>query len=76
MCLPPSKGVFINMFTISSASFSVTNLAGIQIIFALLCILAKDAISVSQQIAARIPWCLFAVIATPFAEPQTNIPKL
>jgi hypothetical protein len=43
--------------------------------FALLCCLASCAISFCQHNAARTPACLFAVIATPFALPQINIPK-
>ena len=59
------------MFNILSL---LKNLDGMLIMFALLCCLAKDAISSLQQIAALIPLCLFAVIAAPFPLPQTITP--
>jgi len=65
----------MNSCTIFSASPSRTNRAGIQSMFALLCSLDSFASSSPQQIAARIPLCLFAVIATPLALPQRSIPN-
>ena len=74
-CRPPSKSVVIKVLTIFSASPSLTKRAGMQIILALLCCRTRLAISSPQQMAARIRWCLLAVMATPLAEPQSKIPK-
>ena len=49
--------------------------AGIQMIFASLCKRASLASSVSQHNAARMPACLFAVMATPLPLPQIKIPQ-
>jgi hypothetical protein len=75
---PPSKVVFINISSIFSASPSRTNLAGMQSTLALLCLRASSASSSPQQMAARMPWCLFAVMATPFALPHKcgNVTKI
>ena len=43
--------------------------------FASLCFLASSASSSPQQTAALICWCLLAVMATPFALPQSNMPN-
>jgi hypothetical protein len=75
-CRPPSNGVSKKVFVIAIACSSLTNRAGMQRILALLCWRAKRAISSVQHIAARIPAYLFAVIATPFADPQINTPIL
>ena len=72
---PPSKSVVIKRLTIFSASPSRTKRAGIQIILASLCFLTRLAISSPQQMAARMPWCLLAVMATPLAVPQSKIPN-
>ena len=65
----------MNISIIFSTSPSLTKRAGTQITFALLCLRASSEISSSQQTAALIFWCLFAVIATPLALPQINIPN-
>ena len=74
-CLPPSNSVFIKTSSIFSASPSLTKRAGMQRIFALLCLRASSASSSPQQIAARTPWCLLAVMATPLALPHNKMPK-
>ena len=48
-CLPPSKAVAIKVSTICMANSNVTNLDGMQRMFALLCMRARDANSFSQQ---------------------------
>ena len=74
-CRPPSNLDSRNASTISTASCSLTNLAGIQITFASLCVFARCAISGVQAIAALTSLCLFAVMATPFADPHIKIPS-
>ena len=60
---------------ISSASFNATKSCGDrQSTLALLCLRTSNATSLFQHRPARIPWCLLAVIATPFADPQINMP--
>ena len=61
--------------TIASACGIEIYLAGKLRILALLCCFAKATISLFQQRAALISWCLFAVIAAPFPEPHIMIPK-
>jgi hypothetical protein len=51
------------------------NRAGILSTFASLCVRAKKAISLVQHNAARMAWCLLAVIAIPFPDPQMTMPK-
>mgnify|MGYP003553554485 CR=1 FL=1 len=72
---PPSNAVFIKVSSIFSASPSRTKRAGMQITLASLCLRASSASSSPQQIAALTPWCLLAVMATPFALPHNKIPK-
>ena len=74
-CRPPSNSVCIKISTIKSASSKETNLEGIHKILALLCWRINLTMSVFQQIPARIFLYLLAVIATPFALPQSSIPK-
>ena len=73
-CRPPSNSVCIKTSTIKSASSKETNLEGIHKILALLCWRINLTMSVFQQIPARIVLYLLAVIATPFALPQSSIP--
>tara|TARA_Y100001934_G_C12383141_1_gene793783 strand:+ start:1486 stop:1725 length:240 start_codon:yes stop_codon:yes gene_type:complete len=64
----------MNASNINFCSSLLINLAGKQSILELLCVTANVAISTFQQIAALMPLCLFAAIATPFALPQISIP--
>jgi len=70
LCRPPSNSVCIKISTIFSTSPSLTKRAGMQIILASLCFLASAANSSPQHIAALMPWCLLAVIATPLPVPH------
>ena len=59
----------------ANAVSSDTNRAGMHRTLALLCCLPKAAISGVHAMAARTRACLFAVIATPLADPQIKMPS-
>lgn len=74
-CRPPSNGVSIKTSIICFANSNATNRAGMQITLASLCWRIRRATSFCQLRPALIPWCLLAVIHTPFALPQSKIPN-
>lgn len=72
---PPSKSVLRKVSTIFTAVSLSIKRAGSEQMFASLCLRASSAISGSQQMAARMPWCLFSVIVMPFALPHSAMPR-
>ena len=76
LALPPSNEDSSHILTILSAISIEICLSPIDIRLASLCSLASLAVSSDQHTAQRIPFTLFAAIASPLPLPPSTIPNV